>query len=128
MFHWSWLLWPNSNVWPRDGEIDFPEMDSNSGSTSAFMHWLNATSGSTADAYNMKVPAYGAWHTAVIEWLPTRCSFYLDGNLVGSSTNTSHIPNTPMHYVIQFNGAGSTPDNATQGHVYIDWVAIYKRV
>ena len=21
----AWLLWPDSRVWPRDGEIDFPE-------------------------------------------------------------------------------------------------------
>ena len=23
----AWLLWPKSSVWPREGEIDFPEGD-----------------------------------------------------------------------------------------------------
>jgi Glycosyl hydrolases family 16 len=126
MFHESWLLWPDSNTWPRDGEIDFPEADTNSSSTSAFMHRQGGTSGGSQDAYSAKVPIYGAWHTAVIEWLPTRCTFILDGNVVGNST--SNVPNTQMHWVIQNGGNfGATPDNTSQGHLYIDWVSIYAR-
>ena len=128
MFHVSWLLWPDSNTWPGDGEIDFPEADTNGSSTSAFMHWQGGTSGGSQDAYTAAAAIYGVWHTAVIEWLPTRCSFYLDGNLVGNSTNTSHIPDTPMHYVIQNGGSfGATPDNTSNGHILIDWLAIYSR-
>ena len=36
----AWLLWPKSGVWPRDGEIDFPEADL-IGTISAFMHRQN---------------------------------------------------------------------------------------
>ena len=127
MFHPSFLLWPNSNVWPRDGEIDFPEGDTNS-QMAGFMHWQNATAGSQADGYYSGVPFYGPWHTAVIEWLPTRVTFILDGKVVGNSTDTTKIPNTPMHWVIQTNGNPSvTPDNTSQGHILIDWVAIYSR-
>src|SRR5437899_9711121 len=46
----SWLLWPQSEVWPRDGEIDFPEGDLND-IIYAFMHRLGATAGSDQDAF-----------------------------------------------------------------------------
>jgi chitodextrinase len=124
-YHASWLLWPKSEQWPQDGEIDFPEgdFDSNIG---AFMHQQNGTSGGDQDAYNTSTPMYGAWHTAVIEWLPTRCTFIIDGKVIGQST--SRIPNTPMHWVIQNGGSFgvSNPDPNVQGHVYIDWVAVYR--
>jgi chitodextrinase len=126
MFHVSWLLWPNSDTWPRDGEIDFPEGDTN-GSTWGFMHWQDATSGSQQDAYSTGVPLYGTWHTAVIEWLSSRVTFILDGRVVANSTDPTKIPHTAMHFVIQNGGSFgvSTPDNTSQGHIYIDWVAIY---
>jgi hypothetical protein len=125
-YHASWLLWPRSNVWPRDGEIDFPEADFDSTRTPAFMHWQNGTSGASQDPYSDQVAIAGAWHTAVIEWLPSRCTFSLDGNVIGNAT--SRIPDTPMHWVIQ-NGVSptsGTPPASAQGHIYIDWVAVYK--
>jgi hypothetical protein len=126
MFHVSWLLWPDSNVWPQNGEIDFPEDNTNQGTTDGFMHYMNGTSGGAQDAYRANTPFYGAWHTAVIEWLPNRCTLILDGQTIGNST--SRIPSTSMHYVMQTGGAGGvTPDNTSQGHILIDWVTIYAR-
>jgi hypothetical protein len=120
----AWLLWPDSDTWPRDGEIDFPEGDL-TGNVYAFMHRQNGTTGSDQDGYSTNVPEAGAWHTAVIEWGPAHCRFYLDGTLIGDST--SRIPNTPMHWVIQTETqlSGGAPANTAAGHVYIDWVAVY---
>jgi len=118
----AWLLWPNSENWPADGEIDFPEGDLD-GTMWAFMHRDNATSGSDQDAYNSGI-GYTSWHTAVIEWLPSRCTFILDGTVIGSSTY--RIPDTPMHWVLQTETElGTTPSTAAAGHVLIDWVAAY---
>ena len=120
----SWLLWPQSGVWPRDGEIDFPEGEFD-GRMSAFMHRQDGTWGGDQDAYASGV-TWTSWHTAVIEWLPSRCTFILDGRVIGQST--SRIPNTPMRYVIQNGGrfdTGEAPDSV-QGHIYIDWIAVYK--
>jgi hypothetical protein len=120
----SWLLWPQSGVWPRDGEIDFPEGEFD-GKMYAFMHRQDGTSGGDQDAYASGV-TWTSWHTAVIEWLPSRCTFILDGRVIGQST--SRIPNTPMRYVIQNGGrfdTGVAPD-LVQGHIYIDWIAVYK--
>ncbi len=119
----AWLLWPDSNTWPRDGEIDFPEGNLDA-KISAFLHKQGATSGSDQDAFNTQT-TFGSWHTAIIEWGPAATRFILDGTVIG--TSTSRIPNTPMHWVIQTETAldGSTPANSASGHVQIDWVAVW---
>jgi beta-glucanase (GH16 family) len=119
----AWLLWPDSNIWPQGGEIDFPEANLD-GAIVAFMHHRNATSGSEQDAYPTSV-TYNSWHTATIEWAPTSCRFTLDGSVIG--TSSSLIPNVPMHWVLQTETAldGSVPDNATAGDVQIAWVVAY---
>jgi hypothetical protein len=119
----AWLLWPDSNVWPQDGEIDFPEGNLDS-TFSAFMHWMNGTSGSSQDAYPTTA-TYSTWHTAVIEWTPTATRFILDGNVIG--TSYSNIPSTPMHWVLQTETAldGTVPSDSTAGNVQVDWVAVY---
>jgi chitodextrinase len=122
-FKTAWLLWPDSNTWPRDGEIDFPEGNLTE-DIYAFMHRQGATTGSDQDWYATGAN-YASWHTAVIEWLPTRCTFILDGKVIGNST--SRIPNTPMHWVLQTETqlSGGAPAESAAGHVYIDWVAVY---
>jgi beta-glucanase (GH16 family) len=119
----AWLLWPDSETWPRDGEIDFPEGDLD-GTLSAFMHRQNGTSGDDQDAFDSSI-TYTAWHTATLEWLPSSVRFFLDGKLIG--TSTSRIPDTPMHWVIQTETAtdGSVPSNTAAGNVQIDWVSVY---
>jgi len=127
LFHLSFMLWPDSNIWPAEGEIDFPESETD-GSAWAFMHWKGGTSAGQQDAYSAGTLA-GGWHTAVIEWLPSRVTFLLDGRVVGSSTDASRIPSTPMHFLLQHGGSFFVPepDATTQGHVLVDWVAIYAR-
>jgi hypothetical protein len=118
----AWLLWPASNVWPRDGEIDFPEGEL-TGTISAFMHRMNGTSGGDQDAYSTGA-TYETWHTAVIEWSPTSVTFLLDGLVIGQST--SRIPSTPMHWILQTETSlNSTPSPDAHSHVQIDWVAIW---
>jgi beta-glucanase (GH16 family) len=118
----AWLQWPASGVWPRDGEIDFPEGNL-TGTIHAFMHRQNGTSGSDQDAYSTGV-TFVNWHTAVLEWTPTRCEFFLDGVSIGKAT--SRIPNTPMHWVIQSETAldGSIP--ASEAAMQIDWLAAWR--
>jgi hypothetical protein len=121
----AWLLWPTSDVWPRDGEIDFPEGNLDS-SISAFMHNMNGTSGGDQAYFSSNGVTYSSWHTAVLEWKAGQsCSFYIDGNLVG--TTTSRVPSTPMHWILQTetNLDGYAPDNSAAGNVQIDWISVY---
>lgn len=116
----AWLLWPDSEEWPLDGEIDFPEGGLNA-NAAAFMHHQGASSGAEADEYKTGA-FYANWHEAVIEWTASACRFLFDGKLVGAST--ALIPNTSMHFVLQTETNGE-PTNATEGHVYVDWVSIW---
>jgi hypothetical protein len=118
----AWLLWPDSENW-ADGEIDFPEGDL-TGTISAFMH--HKGNPHAQDAYSTSA-TYATWHTAVIEWTPQAVTFYLDGQVIGTSTNPAVIPSTPMHWVLQTETrtSGGPPPNSAAGHVQIDWVTAY---
>ncbi len=120
----AWLLWPDSETWPRDGEIDFPEGNLD-GELYAFMHRQGATVGSDQDAFSSGVAAGSGWHTAVIEWTRESIHFLLDGRLLGTSTD--RIPDTSMHWVIQTETSldGFEPDDSLAGHIQVDWVAVY---
>jgi hypothetical protein len=122
-YHISFLLWPDSDNWPHDGEIDFPEANMGSTDISAFMHWQNATSGSQQDVYDTNVDPT-QWHTYEIEWLPNSLSFYVDGTLIGHST--TNVPDTPMHWVLQTNASSEMTSADTEaGHLQIDWAVAY---
>lgn len=111
----AWLLWPDSEVWPRDGEIDFPEGNLD-GTISGFVHAQGATSPGDQAAFATK-STYRSWHTAVMEWTPARVTFLLDGRKVGTTTN--RIPNTSMHWVLQ-------TETGLDGYAPADWVAVYR--
>jgi hypothetical protein len=125
----AWLHWPISGVWPRDGEIDFPE-GGYDGNIEAYMHWQGGTSGGDQDGYTPGVPYGNGWHVATLEWLPSRCTFILDGVTIGNNTTTAHIPNTEMYWALQTEtdfGAypANMPISTDHGDIEIDWVAAW---
>jgi hypothetical protein len=127
----AWLTWPQSEVWPRDGEIDYPEAHNLvvGNKIHVYMHRQDGTSGGDQDFYNSNVDAVASgWHTSIMEWRPNSCKFILDGKTFGHST--SRVPNTPMRWVIQSETAigGDAPAPSTQGNIEIDWVAVWSYV
>jgi hypothetical protein len=120
----AWLLWPDSNSWPADGEIDFPEGNLNK-LISAFMHYANPSGGQSA--FTTSVPEAGAWHIATTEWSPGKVTFILDGQVVGVAT--TQVPFNPMHFVLQTETqlSGGPPSDSAAGNVQVDWVVIYSR-
>lgn len=119
------LLWPDSEVWPRDGEIDFPEAELN-GPVAAFTHFQGATRGNDQDAF-VTGHRLTDWHTYVIEWTPSSVSYFVDGVQIGRST--TRIPNTLMHWVLQAETSltQAAPPAGAQAEVQIDWVAVWLR-
>lgn len=119
----AWLLWPDSGLWPAEGEIDFPEGNLN-GSIYAFMHYANPAGGQAAFRTGA---TYAGWHIATIDWQPGKVTFVLDGQLVGVST--TQVPANPMNYVLQTETqlSGGSPSNAAAGNVQVDWVVVYSR-
>lgn len=121
-FKMAWLLWPDSENWPQDGEVDFPEGGLD-GTISAYMHHKNGTSGSDLDAYTTTA-TFASWHTATIVWTPQEVNFILDGQSIG--TSAARIPDTPMHWVIQTESCLPTcPAATTAGNLQIDRIAAY---
>lgn len=117
------LLWPDSEIWPTDGEIDFPEVPNLSAPILGFVHHQGGTTavdqvGFTTDQ------TFAEWHTATITWLPTGVSFALDGKVIG--TAYARIPNTPMHMIIQAETtiAGPVPTDSEAANIQIDWLTI----
>lgn len=119
----AWLLWPDSGVWPRDGEIDFPEGNLDS-TINGYLHHMNGKSASDTEAFKTSAQ-YSTWHTAVTEWTAGKVTFLLDGQVIG--TSTKRVPSTPMHWVLQTETAlkGPAPDPSVAGDVQVDWVVVW---
>jgi beta-glucanase (GH16 family) len=124
-FKTAFLLWPDGDVWPQNGEIDFPE-GSLTGNIAAYMHRQGATSGSDQDAYETSVAEAGAWHTSTIDWEPNSLTFSLDGQVIGHST--SAVPSGPMHWVLQSetSTSGGLPTVGSSADISISSVKYWK--
>jgi hypothetical protein len=122
-FKTAWLLWPDSGVWPRDGEIDYPEGDLATSFYGAVHHRSNNPHESDLiRSYAL----FTTWHVATMEWSPGKVEFFLDGVSLGAGT--SKVPNTPMHYILQTESCLPVcPAPTTAGHVYLDWIAIWTK-
>jgi hypothetical protein len=112
----AFLLWPDSESWPDDGEIDFPEGNLD-GSISAFAHHADPSGGKEQFSTDKD---FSEWHVATTEWEPGRLRFYLDDTLIGESR--TKVPDTSMHWVLQTEVADQQPPDGASGHIYIDWV------
>ncbi|MEW1819444.1 glycoside hydrolase family 16 protein [Arthrobacter sp. NPDC080031] len=122
-FKTAWLLWPDSGVWPRDGEIDYPEGDL---SKSFYGAVHEARPDKNTFHQNRTGARFTAWHTATTEWTPGRVEFFLDGVSIG--VNTVGIPDKPMHYILQTESClTGCPAPATAGHLQVAWVAIWAK-
>jgi len=118
------LLWPDSESWPNDGEIVFPEGDLNGSALEAFHHYARSAGGQ--DSFNTGVDPT-QWHVYETLWSPGKVEFLVDGHSIGSSTN--YVPSKPMHWVLQMETqiSSAAPSTSAQGHVQIDWVKAYSR-
>lgn len=120
-FKTAWLFWPDSGVWPRDGEIDFPEGDLAKIIYGA-AHYLE-DGGDAFDKFDSD-QSFSSWHIATMEWTPGRVEFFLDGESLGTSTTAP--PTTPMHFILQTESCLPVcPLPETQGHVYLDWISMW---
>jgi len=115
----AFLLWPDSESWPDDGEIDFPEGHLD-GSITATAHHADPNGGK--EQFDTGESMDG-WHTSMVEWPPDHVVFTLDGDVVGRST--TKVPDKPMHWVMQVGTNGNdTPPADARGAVEIDWVRV----
>lgn len=119
-FKTAFLLWPDSNVW-NQGEVDFPE----AGLTETMWGYNHCPGKPTVNCtYTDTGVGFGQYHTLTIDWKPNYLAFSIDGRTV--KTTTAHVPNRPMHWVLQTESTGAPV--TTAGHLLIDWATVYSYV
>jgi beta-glucanase (GH16 family) len=118
------LLWPVAPVWPP--EIDFNETGGATVGTSATVHW-SANGANNQDQRSDHTVDMTQWHTWGVIWTPTSITYTLDGQVWGTVTVASEIPNQPMVLDLQqqtWCSSGFACPTSPQS-MDIDWVAEY---
>ncbi|MFD4291843.1 glycoside hydrolase family 16 protein [Rhodococcus sp. NPDC058505] len=120
-YYVAWLLWPQSERWPADGEFDFPE-GGLAGTVGGFHHYSGAGScvGGCQDVAADIGARFTDWHTYTIEWSPGRIRYLLDDRVVLDST--AWVPSTPMRWQLQTETNGNGTSN---GNLLVDWVSVW---
>ncbi|WP_158550861.1 family 16 glycosylhydrolase [Geodermatophilus sp. TF02-6] len=123
------LLWPDSDNWPVDGEIDVMEIIAGDRQTN---HTTVHYGADDQRDEGIVTGDFTQWHTYAVDWQPDSITVYLDGDQIYSTTNPAAIPHGPMHLAIQLDvGPQGTwipaPDETTPDAVslYVDWVRMY---
>jgi beta-glucanase (GH16 family) len=124
------LLWPDSEEWPEDGEIDIMEIPKGDRTKAHFtVHW-----GEDNEQNGASVTSdFTQWHIFAVEWTPDHIIGYLDGVEFYRNEDSEANPPGPMHFVLQQDiGPYGTdwipaPDASTPAEVTFeaDWVRIY---
>jgi hypothetical protein len=120
-FYQAPLLWPQNDGDSPSSESDFPEGNLAGPDLKGFAHY----GGSGAqDYFSIRglMPAFAAtqWHVYTQEWGPGFRSYYVDGQLVGTSTH--QVWSGPERWQLQVEPSGS--NDGASGDVLIAWVWI----
>ncbi len=113
------LLWPDNEVWPGSGELDFPEVDLRS-----WVHGYVHPMGGGPQVQFYTKTLLRQWHTYTIIWLPDVITYWIDGHRIG--VDRHQVPSTPMHLVIQSETQtqGGAPPSSASGNVQVNWLTI----
>ena len=122
-WHIANLLWPVSEKWPHDGEIDYYETDANSRGVHIFAHHYGATSGSNQSSRTLSLDQ-SQFHVVAVEWIPGQSiKWYVDGALRAKFTKKIEPRNDPMRLVLQIESQGNPTQSCS---VQYDWITIWK--
>jgi beta-glucanase (GH16 family) len=128
------LLWPTSEKWPTDGEVDLFEIP-RADRQSVFQVVHNGVRDNTGE--NKILMDATQWHTYAVEWTPTRLVYYVDNKAQWTVTKSLLIPSTGnLNMTIQIDPGtakqcgrwfecpdASTPPVTT---LHVDWVKVWK--
>jgi beta-glucanase (GH16 family) len=114
------LLWPNSGIWPKDGEIDLAELPT--GVTDVQSSAIYGTS-TPHSIYVRTSINPEAWHTYSVDWQPGKVTIYIDGKVTQTVTGSA-VPSTAMHLAIQA-GPNTAKASNTSGDLYVSSVKVF---
>jgi beta-glucanase (GH16 family) len=126
------LLWPTSEKWPDDGEIDLMEVGNPTRQTAS--PWLHNGNPEKKISTPHSIHAdFTKWHTVAVDWLPGSVTYYLDGKKFFRVAKKGYVPHTTaMNLALQLDkgcdGVVSCRNGKTPRYVtmHVDWVKIYK--
>lgn len=124
------LLWPDSEKWPDDGEINIMEVPGENRDLAHFV--LHMGPENRLLGTNMGGD-FTKWHTFAVEWLPDRITWFVDGVKQWETTDKNMIPTKPMHAAIQLDQGPykdwiKPRDETTPPEVSleVDWIRVSK--
>lgn len=124
-YHSVVLLWPDSENWPADGEIDFMEIlePTRQVVTASVLHVRPGDPATKANPNDHRKIAIDAtqWRSWGVEWTPDHIRGYVDGAQWFEVVR--NIPKMPMHLAIQLDNFGG--DVSKGGQQIVDWVRQY---
>jgi Glycosyl hydrolases family 16 len=120
-FYQAPLLWPPNDGDSPSSESDFPEGNLAASDLSGFSHYGGSGS---QDAFPIRdvIPSFTAdqWHVYTQAWGPGFRSYYVDGQLVGTSTH--QVWSGPERWQLQVEPSGT--NDGDSGDVFVKWVWI----
>ena len=126
------LLWPESERFPEDGEIDIMEVPSETRDRAHFIVHFPGPNGSDKVYGSYAEDDFSQWHTFAVDWLPDRIVYYVDGVERFRVTDKNIIPDKPMHLAMQFDQGPKkdwipAPDATTPAafSLQVDWLRVY---
>ncbi|KJF23698.1 glycosyl hydrolase family 16 [Rhodococcus sp. AD45-ID] len=115
------LLWPDSEGWPEEGEINFPEGPL-TGPIYGFHHYAEDGADANSQALSdVDTSTYADWRVVTIEWTPSVVRFMLDDKVLLESTRG--IPDTAMRWQLQLES--SLYPALGGGNFLVDWVTVH---
>jgi hypothetical protein len=118
----------------QSAESDFPESDLAETPGIDFKAYAHYGGSGMQDIFDIQqaLPLFDPyqWHAYTQTWSPGLRGYYVDGTLIGTSTN--HVYSQPERWQLQFEPAAPTGapwgsasvSGAVSGHVWVKWVWI----
>ncbi|MDQ0678709.1 hypothetical protein QFZ30_002091 [Arthrobacter pascens] len=119
-YHMVSILWPDSENWPCDGEMDYAETTGDWNVINFFHHYSCSNSQTSAS----KALDVSQFHNYAVDWSPAGITGYVDGVQWFQDNTVSHQPPGSMHQTLQLDWfPDSTADGG--GEMRVDWVRVY---
>ena len=119
-YHMVSILWPDSENWPCDGEIDYAET-SGGWKNIKFFHHYSCDNKQTSASNSLDVSQF---HNYAVDWSPNGIIGYVDGVQWFRDTDPAHQPPGSMHQTLQLDWFPDSTANGT-AEMRVDWVRVY---
>lgn len=120
-YHAVALLWPDNNVWPMGGEVDFMEISDPTRQGAEYN--LHYSMFNSVESHSISGDGT-QWHAFAVNWTSSYIAVYVDGYEWARTTNVTRLPPWSMHLCLQLDNFGG--NIAAGGQMFFDWARSYR--